>query len=172
MVTFLVDEVDSLTCQLCEETTMTLSKPTCKVTDVQPSIMPCGHVAGSRCLHLWLGTGRSSCPFCDFSLRHAECGHLRAPLVLNRETILDVPKTVPEGGAFAGYCRACRLEKLEVNEVMRARALKAKVLEARAAVEEDGRPEAEEALKKAVRELEDLSFTNREKRLGHLLILW
>ncbi|KAI0159156.1 hypothetical protein BJ166DRAFT_529504 [Pestalotiopsis sp. NC0098] len=172
MVTFLVDEVDSLTCQLCEETTMTLSKPTCKVTDAQPALMPCGHVAGSRCLHLWLGTGRSTCPFCDFSLRHAECGHRRAPLVLNRETILDVPKTMPEGGAFAGYCRACRLENLEVNEVMRARALKTKVLEARAALEEDERPEAEEALKKAVRELEDLSFTNREKRLGHLLILW
>ncbi|KAK6210478.1 hypothetical protein LQW54_006225 [Pestalotiopsis sp. IQ-011] len=172
MVTFLVDEVGSLTCQLCEETVMTLSNPTCKLTDTQPALMPCGHVAGSRCLHVWLGTGRSACPFCGFSLRHAKCGHLRAPLVLNRETILDVPKTVPEGGAFAGYCRACRLENLEVNEVMRARALKAKVLEARAALEEDGRPEAEEALKKAVRELEDLSFTNREKRLGHLLILW
>ncbi|KAF7519516.1 hypothetical protein G7054_g13071 [Neopestalotiopsis clavispora] len=175
LVTFLVDEVTTLTCHLCRKTAMTLSAPSCKVSDEQPMLLPCGHVAGSRCLLHWLATGRDECPFCgvgNFSLRHAKCGHLAAPFVLDRESVLCVPKTLPEGGAFADYCRGCRLERLEVNEVMRVRALKAKVLKAKEVFEDDELPESEEAFRDALRELEELSFLNREKRMGHLCILW
>ncbi|KAH8195614.1 hypothetical protein TruAng_010219 [Truncatella angustata] len=100
--------------------------------------MPCGHVAGFRCLHHWMSGRRFYCPFCKFSFRHSKCGHIRMPHVLDIESILTVPKTIPEGGRFHDYCKDCRLQREDVNEIINVWELKLKFIQAREALEQNG----------------------------------
>ncbi|KAK9424351.1 hypothetical protein SUNI508_13717 [Seiridium unicorne] len=172
MTTFLIDKAEDLVCQLCQVTPLKLGKRTCRIDDSMPAILPCGHVAGARCLHQWMSTGRDYCPFDKFSLRHAKCRHLRLPHILDHDSILAVPRTVPSGGAFPDYCKTCRLEQEEVSEIVSVRNLKKRFVEAREAFEKDETEEKKQAMDVATRDFEEMAFESRGKRLGHLFILW
>jgi hypothetical protein len=83
--------------------------------DSVPAFLPCGHVAGSACLGLWLEE-HDSCPFCRATLRYRKCGHKLAPRpAADVRDMHMLPATVPEGGAIPDRCTECFQAELEVD---------------------------------------------------------
>ncbi|KAK4103687.1 hypothetical protein N658DRAFT_505346 [Parathielavia hyrcaniae] len=98
---------DDLTCAICTQSPLTLPWSREPSRDSDPSLLPCGHVFGHRCLQIWLKTN-DTCPACRFRLRYDLCKHPIRPRRLTREGLLLVPPTVPDGGAVGDQCGRCQ----------------------------------------------------------------
>lgn len=196
MITFLVDGVTHLECQLCQVRTLRLptgpQRPTLMEADDEggsggvemPALLPCGHCFGATCLTRWLAARRAHCPLCGLSLRHADCGHaLERPHVLDARSVLAVPRILGTGGAadagggaggvFHERCRRCRLADLTCAEERRYRDRAAAFRNARARLAADPRSEdARRAMEGAREAFENLPHESRKERILHLTLLW
>ncbi|KFH47146.1 putative RING finger protein-like protein [Hapsidospora chrysogenum ATCC 11550] len=117
-ITFIIDDPPppKLTCQICRDTSFELrSVPLgIDVDDATFSLLPCGHVAGSRCLEKWC-SAYGACPFCRMELHYPGCRHPVPPRPITDETIHVLPRTLPDGGALPSLCRECHWSWLAVD---------------------------------------------------------
>lgn len=112
-ITFLVDKPKDLVCEICLVSELKFRSCVRELTDNTPTILPCGHIAGYRCLKEWLRT-HTNCPFCRMELKYNACPHAITPRPVNKTNIHTIPKTIPEGGAITIQCKECRLKWREV----------------------------------------------------------
>ncbi|OTA98838.1 hypothetical protein M426DRAFT_16999 [Hypoxylon sp. CI-4A] len=113
MVTFLIDTVDKLRCQICQEVELRFPRENNSLEGITPpAITPCGHVACFPCLSGWIRE-RLDCPFCRKPMMHAACGHAVEPRIIAWETITRLPKTLIRGGTIGAECRPCLAERLK-----------------------------------------------------------
>ncbi|KAI0132683.1 hypothetical protein BJ170DRAFT_614920 [Xylariales sp. AK1849] len=171
LITFLVDEVDYLVCQICCTSKMGLHERTIKIIDTQPASLPCGHVYGYRCLIKWFRC-HDVCPTCRMSLRHSGCNHKVEPHVLDMENILSVPKTIPEGGVLDEFCRPCRLKQDEEHEIHSFHQLKREFREARALYHVVKTAEAKKAMMALRGKFENLPKESRRRRIKSIFGIW
>ena len=134
-----------------------MKEPLDDIDDSVPSIMPCGHIAGSRCLAEWAevedknraekgGRKHRSCPFCRTPLKYALCRHKLYPRVIDMNSILNLPTTIPEGGSIPAQCRECRLVTNRNNNLLLLESLKPGYLKAKAEYEKSKSSKAKQAL--------------------------
>ncbi|KAK4126215.1 hypothetical protein N657DRAFT_567170 [Parathielavia appendiculata] len=107
--TFLFDPTprENLICAICTESHLSVPWSWAAIRDSNPSLLPCGHVFGHKCLQIWLRT-HDTCPACRFRLKYDLCKHPIPPRRLTRESLLLVPPTIPDGGAVSDQCSWCR----------------------------------------------------------------
>ncbi|KAF6840897.1 hypothetical protein CPLU01_00893 [Colletotrichum plurivorum] len=134
-VTFLVDQPEDLICQICQHSRLIFQdrpEPGSRgrYCDTVPAIMPCGHVAGARCLSKWF-RGHDSCPFCRRRLVHGACGHRVATRHITGEGIFLIPTTIPEGGHIPDLCMDCYKKALRKTVNVRFEACKRRFTQAR-----------------------------------------
>ncbi|KAJ4300369.1 hypothetical protein N0V88_003043 [Collariella sp. IMI 366227] len=103
--TFCFAPKDKITCVICTESELTLPSRTL-IKDSDPSLLPCGHAFGTKCLKLWL-ENHDTCPVCRFKLRYELCHHPVSPQRLTKANILFVPPVVPKGGYVGLQCHTC-----------------------------------------------------------------
>ncbi|OBR09029.1 hypothetical protein CH63R_07794 [Colletotrichum higginsianum IMI 349063] len=131
---FLIDQPEGLVCQICQHSKLSFQnhadKRTDKLPDSVPAIMPCGHVAGVRCLTTWL-RDHQNCPFCRQELIHSKCGHGVAPRHITMEEIFLIPATIPEGGLIPELCPRCYATALRTSAEARFDACKRRFVQAR-----------------------------------------
>jgi len=125
-ITFIIYKPRNLLCQICHESRLEPRTDRVRPTDRTPSILPCGHVAGLRCLSRWfshlLADGKSPCcPFCRVNLEYPECGHPVPERPVTRENIYLLPPTLQDGGVLPKRCWDCSKPglRLEVYSLMR-----------------------------------------------------
>jgi hypothetical protein len=171
MITFLVDEVNHMVCQICDDSKICLDEKSSSIVDTQPAALPCGHVFGHRCLRKWMRV-RDVCPTCRMRLRHSGCEHKIEPRVLDFESILSVPKTMPEGGRVGEYCRGCQLERQEEAEFTSFHQLKKEFRDARELLARTGTEEARQSMIVAKKRLEEFLPEARESRLDGVFAAW
>ena len=109
-LTFLIDKPKNIVCQICRESTMELRSSEDEKKDTSFSILPCGHVACSRCLIKWV-KAHKNCPFCKLSLEYPRCKHPIQPRHITKEGLYIVPKTLPDGGSLLDSCSRCTKAK-------------------------------------------------------------
>lgn len=134
-ITFLIDQPDNLVCQICQHSRLVFQqKPEPqsmeKFPDSVPAIMPCGHVAGARCLRRWL-RGHETCPFCRQELVYGKCGHRAPPRHITAEEMFLIPTTIPEGGAIPELCLRCYKVSLRASAEARYEACRRRFVQAR-----------------------------------------
>jgi hypothetical protein len=105
-ITFLVDQPLNLECKLCHVTNLTFRSDTLGISDRTPAILPCGHLAGFRCLKKYI-EAKNDCPFCRMPLVYEGCGHKIPPRPVTRESVHLLPRTLPDGGKVPHICRDC-----------------------------------------------------------------
>lgn len=113
-ISFLIDKPATLVCQICRESRCRVQSENVSPENDDDSIfaiLPCGHVAGSRCLRTWL-RDHENCPFCRISLRHADCGHRIDLHPLTTESLYFLPRTLADGGRIAENCADCMRRKM------------------------------------------------------------
>jgi hypothetical protein len=100
-------EDNALTCVICADSHLILPWPGEAVKDNDPSLLPCGHIFGTKCLEIWLQT-HDTCPTCRFRLKYELCEHSIPARRLTRENVMFIPRTIPDGGAVGDQCAECR----------------------------------------------------------------
>lgn len=117
-ITFTIDRPTNLLCMICKVSVLTVEE-TCE-SDCNPSIMPCGHVAGSACLERCFADADRRivfhCPSCRQSLNHTGCVHRVKERRLTTESIRTLPRTLPYGGKIADTCTECRVDKAQERQ--------------------------------------------------------
>jgi hypothetical protein len=158
-ITFLIDKPRNLMCQICYESRLDLRTDRIWLADRTPAILPCGHVAGLRCLKHWFSHLASEgkapcCPFCRVKLEYPECGHTVPERPITRENVHLLPATLQGGGEISNRFWECSRPGLRVvaAELMQAR--KAAFLEARERALTTGLEEDELILVQRKREFE------------------
>lgn len=112
-ITFLVDRPRGLVCQICKVSSLSVRSERdagLLDDDCTPAVLPCGHVAGARCLEEWFRSGagsRRDCPFCRKRLTYAACGHRVHERRVTQESVHLLPKTLPAGGCLPDRCAEC-----------------------------------------------------------------
>ncbi|KAK4204181.1 hypothetical protein QBC40DRAFT_312383 [Triangularia verruculosa] len=97
------------TCTICLTTPLSFlpspltSSPT---NDSTPTLLPCGHIFGQSCLRTWL-LSNTTCPVCRSPTLHETCKHPIRLRPIHTDTIWLIPRTVPDGGKIAEFCRPC-----------------------------------------------------------------
>ncbi|KAG6366549.1 hypothetical protein INS49_000727 [Diaporthe citri] len=96
-------------CGICQESQLLLRSEKRGLDDSTLAILPCGHVAGYKCLRNWFSLNESpACPFCRTPLRYQLCNHTsRLIRPLTRENLLSTPDTLPVGGVVPPQCVEC-----------------------------------------------------------------
>lgn len=96
-------------CGICQESQLLLRSEKRGLDDSTLAILPCGHVAGYKCLRNWFSLNESpACPFCRTPLRYQLCNHSsRLIRPLTRENLLSTPDTIPVGGVVPPQCVEC-----------------------------------------------------------------
>ncbi|KAI1386115.1 uncharacterized protein F4822DRAFT_306024 [Hypoxylon trugodes] len=117
MVTFLVDQPQNLTCQICLDMPVKLASRDHGGTADLSAILPCGHVGCYHCLIASLEQN-SSCPFCRERLVYEDCRHEVEPIPLTYGNIISLPKTLSKGGVIGKNCRACD-EEVECEKAVK-----------------------------------------------------
>lgn len=113
-ITFLIEKPHGLTCQICRDSRFELKFDIDRQNDSTFSILPCGHVAGRRCIQIWCNSN-DVCPFCRQKLRYRSCGHKVAPRPITKESIHLLPRTLPDEGSIPDLCHDCLKQKLRVD---------------------------------------------------------
>ncbi|KAK2776818.1 hypothetical protein CKAH01_03310 [Colletotrichum kahawae] len=134
-VTFLIDKPEGLICQICQYSPLAFQEQTeiesgRRYSDSVPSIMPCGHLAGARCLSKWLRE-HNNCPFCRCELTYGQCGHRVPARHVTREEIFLIPTTIPDGGHIPDLCAVCYKDALRVAVQARLQVCEHRFVQAR-----------------------------------------
>lgn len=108
-ITFLIDRPDDLGCEICQVSKLQFRTSDHGFPDSTPAILPCGHIAGHRCLQEWLRRNHN-CPFCRLNLEYELCDHTVQARPVNPANIHSLPRTLPEGGRIAAQCADCRVQ--------------------------------------------------------------
>ncbi|KAI1390320.1 uncharacterized protein F4822DRAFT_401544 [Hypoxylon trugodes] len=114
----------NLTCDICR--TEQLEVPPTVTPSRRPGehnrleqmlVLPCGHFFGFTCMQAWIAACKDrnavpNCPACRFDLCYPECDHdIRLlPYMPDLPREIQVPMTIPEGGAIPAHCEHCRLQ--------------------------------------------------------------
>lgn len=116
-VTFLLEDA-LITCEICYESELILTRPHATIRDSTPAIFPCGHVFGLKCINEWLES-HSTCPTCRLELRHKKCGHPVKAGPIHTLNVMKIPRTIPRGGLIEGSCGKCwnRMRQEEARRV-------------------------------------------------------
>ncbi|KAG8166485.1 hypothetical protein KVR01_002174 [Diaporthe batatas] len=78
--------------------------------DSTVAILPCGHIAGYKCLKQWFEV-QQCCPFCRLPMNYQLCKHSsRLIRPLTRENLFGTPETLPAGGHLPPQCYECSIE--------------------------------------------------------------
>lgn len=109
-ITFLIDRPPKLECQICRQAYCKIKSDTELVDDTTFSMMPCGHVACSRCLDKWLRR-HDSCPFCRSCLKYPGCGQ-RSGEAIDKGGFASLATNTPGPGLDPASLRAVPPRKL------------------------------------------------------------
>ncbi|KAI1638105.1 hypothetical protein F4809DRAFT_269460 [Biscogniauxia mediterranea] len=170
-ITFLIDQPDNLTCQICHETTLKMGLSSEDAKDTTPAILACGHVACSSCLDLWLGANHN-CPFCRKEMTYSSCGHDVEPRIIAHDTIHSIPRTLADGGKIGQKCGSCRAKAQRHGSLEKWEELAEQFKTARQAAESLKTDEAVQAMKKAQRAFERLPFDHSYDALALGISTW
>ena len=110
-ITFLIDQPKGLLCQICRGAKCRIKSGEDRLGDSTFSILPCGHVAGSRCIKTWLKECKT-CPFCRFTMKYPGCGHNIPAHLMTKENLHLLPRTLPDKGVIPDQCDQCHKDKL------------------------------------------------------------
>lgn len=113
-ITFLIDKPRGLLCQICQMSKCKIRSDSHRIRDSTFSILPCGHIAGSRCMASWLNE-KNTCPFCRFGMNYPGCGHKIPPRVMTEQNVHLLPRTLPDKGCIPDLCTECYKESLMVQ---------------------------------------------------------
>ncbi|KAL0933144.1 uncharacterized protein CTRU02_212107 [Colletotrichum truncatum] len=134
-ITFLIDKPENLICQVCHQSRFVFDENAdtetgARLSDSVPAIMPCGHIAGARCLSEWL-RDHDTCPFCRHELVYNGCGHQIPTRHITKEEIFLIPPTIPEGGDIPNLCIWCYKDAQRKMTEARFKACKRRFIQAR-----------------------------------------
>ncbi|KAI1851412.1 hypothetical protein JX266_003487 [Neoarthrinium moseri] len=157
-VTFMMDKPDNVICSICMTIPLRLGRSSGRPSENDTVVLACGHVSCAGCMELWLDAN-DSCPFCRVSHEYKACGHPVKPRVIAKDTIMSLPKTIPEGGKIGSCCPDCRADdsarKLRRHE-QAIRKWRRVVAQANTSIEDSALlARAQEALGHAKRAFED-----------------
>ena len=117
-ITFEIDRPENLLCTICKVSVL-IVEDICS-SDRNPSIMPCGHIAGSECLGRYFADPQVGvnlhCPICRQSLNRTGCVHRVKERTLTWESIRTLPRTLPYGGKINECCIECRVGKAQERQ--------------------------------------------------------
>ncbi|KAI2619933.1 hypothetical protein GGR54DRAFT_647563 [Hypoxylon sp. NC1633] len=148
IITFLIDQPENLTCQICQTQELQMTLTAHEPEDSTATILPCGHIACCKCLMQWLNSN-TTCPFCRERVVHPLCGHNVRPRYITEDSIYNIPKTIDEGGEIGARCNKCDIQQRNFRNVSLAQwiDLANKFKKARREAEEKKTPQAEFEMK-------------------------
>ncbi|KAI0594370.1 hypothetical protein F4775DRAFT_596290 [Biscogniauxia sp. FL1348] len=170
-ITFLIDQPDNLTCQICHETALKMGLSSEDAKETTPAILACGHVACSSCLDLWLEANHN-CPFCRQEMTYSSCGHEVEPRIIAHDTIHSIPRTLADGGKIGTKCGSCRAKAQRNASLQKWQELAEEFKTARQAAESLKTDEAVQAMKKAQRAFERVPFDHSYDALALSISTW
>ncbi|KAI1277964.1 hypothetical protein F5Y07DRAFT_398109 [Xylaria sp. FL0933] len=170
-VTFLIDKLTNLTCQICHQAQLKLAVTAEDPAPDMACILPCAHIACYECMNMWLES-RTSCPFCRVSLIHTSCKHQVKPRLIAQDTIHSLPQTVPNGGKIGALCFRCTEKDRREITVERWTKLADNYKAARRKAEKLGTDAANEELRKAQKAFERVPEDNYMVLSGMQLHQW
>ncbi|KAK4181824.1 hypothetical protein QBC36DRAFT_316656 [Triangularia setosa] len=74
--------------------------------DSVPCVLPCGHMFGQDCIRQWM-ENHDQCPVCRTPMVHELCRHQVRLRPMWRDLMWLIPRTLPDGGKIAPFCRHC-----------------------------------------------------------------
>ncbi|KAI2623719.1 hypothetical protein GGS21DRAFT_533874 [Xylaria nigripes] len=154
-VTFLIDEPDTLLCQICQRTPLKMAITAALPAPDMTAILPCGHISCYGCIKTWLDE-HTSCPFCRTDLTYTDCSHQVQPRIIAQDTIHTLPETLARGGEIGEQCFGCTEKSLRKISLQRWAALTEDFLSARHEAEMLGTDDAVENMNEAQKAFEQL----------------
>ncbi|CAJ2514204.1 Uu.00g023230.m01.CDS01 [Anthostomella pinea] len=152
-VTFLIDQLDNLVCQICVVTPLKMAISAEDETETIPACLPCGHLAYQGCMSSWLDLHRN-CPFCREKMVYGGCGHGVKPTLIAHDTIHSLPRTLAPGGTIGNKCHPCRDKDRRESALKKWQSYAETFKAARAEFERLATDEAKEAMEVALKRLE------------------
>ncbi|POS73186.1 hypothetical protein DHEL01_v208418 [Diaporthe helianthi] len=97
-------------CGICHDSQLLLRSQNKGLDDNTVAILPCGHIAGYKCLKSWFEYNQC-CPFCRLPMNYQLCPHSsRLIKPLTRENLFSTPDTLAVGGSLPPQCVDCSVE--------------------------------------------------------------
>ncbi|KAI0128222.1 hypothetical protein F4776DRAFT_672349 [Hypoxylon sp. NC0597] len=114
MITLLVD-LPEMMCAICQEK-LKLNKKAEDSASINLAILPCGHIGCYGCLETWLDANQT-CPICRTEMIYSQCRHTVIPVLITRDTMGYLPKTIPKGGSIPPNCPECDRKAVREKKV-------------------------------------------------------